>query len=361
MNIDPRTLADYQALLERRVEAPDEEQLIQAAETGRRLVLASVPLEDALRVHRTAVSCLTASRPGLLLSVAGPACSGLLLELVRAYLEAMRHQLDDAVRANTLLEEERACRRKAEKELEEKVRELDRTNHELEQFSYSASHDLQAPLRQISAFVELFRKKYSGKLDERADEFLHFIVEGADRLQTLVRDLLKFSRAGRAELVCQEFDLAEAVQEVLAGLKVDVEAASGLVETAPDLPRISGSRSLLSQVLQNLIENGLKFRREVPPVVRVSCSRTEDSWVISVTDNGIGIEPEYFERVFEPFQRLHPAGRFPGSGMGLTLCRKIVERHGGRIWVESTLGQGSVFRFSLPLPARAMPSQRDGR
>jgi len=350
MNIDSRTLDEYLELLAGRVEAPDEEQLFRAQVIGRRLVIASIPVEDALEMHETAMGKLTQRNPGLLLGQAGPNCSAVLMELVMAYGLAMRHQLDDAERMNSVLRDEVAFRRRAEKELEEMARELARTNHELEQFSYSASHDLQAPLRQISAFVELLRKKYSGQLDERADEFMHFIVEGADRLQTLVRDLLKFSRAGRAELVRQEFDLVEAVQEVLAGMKVDVDASAGSVEIDAGLPPVFGSRSLVSQVIQNLVANGLRFRRDVPPVVRISCTRTADGWIISVADNGIGIEAEYFERVFEAFQRLHPAGRFPGNGIGLALCKKIIERHGGRIWVESTPGQGSTFRFSLPLP-----------
>lgn len=237
-----------------------------------------------------------------------------------------------------------------EQKLAEKEQELERVCRESEQFSYTASHDLQAPLRQIVSFVELFRKKYSGQLDQRADEFFHFIVEGAERAQALMRDILKFSRAGRSELVRQEFDLVEAVREVVAGMTLDVDAASGRVEIDEPMPRVAGCRPLLLLVIQNLVGNGLKFHRDVPPTVRVSGVLAEESWVISVADNGIGIEAEYFDRIFDAFQRLHPAGRFPGNGLGLTLCKKIVERHGGRIWVESTLGEGSTFHFSLPFP-----------
>jgi len=348
MSTDSHLRDEYVALLERKVGAPEEDVVQCAREVGRRLLEAAVPIEGVLLIHEEAMGHIMQTRPGLLLSEAGPAACAVFSRVVEAYGAAMQRQIEESARVAGALREEVLIRRSIERDLEEKAQELVRMNRELEQFSYCASHDLQAPLRQIAAFVEILRKKYAGQLDSRADEILHFIVEGADRLQTLVRDLLKFSRAGRTALVWQEFDLAELVQEVVNGMRVDIDASGGRVELEGAGWAVLGSRSLLSQVLQNLVSNGLKFRRDVPPEVRVSYARTEQSTLVSVSDNGIGIEAEYFERIFDAFQRLHPAGRFPGSGLGLALCKKIVERHGGRIWVESTLGEGSTFRFALP-------------
>jgi PAS domain S-box-containing protein len=238
-------------------------------------------------------------------------------------------------------------RRRTELELEQRVEELARSNTELEQFAYVASHDLQEPLRMVASYNQLLARRYKGKLDSDADEFIGYTVEGVSRMQRLINDLLAYSRVGTRGRDFGEVDL----DRVLAATLRDLERAladEGAVVTHDALPKVVGDEGQLGQVLQNLISNALKFHGPAAPRIHVGVRQDPDAYVVSVKDNGIGIEPEYFDRIFIIFQRLHPREKYPGTGIGLAICKKIVDRHGGRIWVESSLGEGSTVFFSLP-------------
>jgi PAS domain S-box-containing protein len=239
-------------------------------------------------------------------------------------------------------------RRRAEEELARHARALTRSNAELEQFAYIASHDLQEPLRAIGGFTGLIGSEYKGKLDANADKYIRFIVEGVARMQTLIDDLLSYSRVGRQSLSIQPVDLKQTVANVLKNLepRIREKSAKVLIE---DMPVVQADEIQMEQLFQNLIGNALKFTGAESPQVTVSSSRKDNVWVISVKDNGIGIDPRFSERIFVPFQRLHERSRYPGNGIGLTICQKIVERHNGRIWVESHPGSGANFLFTIPV------------
>jgi PAS domain S-box-containing protein len=243
------------------------------------------------------------------------------------------------------------ARKAAERALETKADELSRSNQELEQFAYVASHDLQEPLRMVSNYTQLLARRYKDQLDADANEFIDFAVDGAKRMQELIHDLLQYARVGTRG---KEFKAAAAdqiVADAVANLTGAIEEAGAEV-LVDRLPTLHCDASQLVQVFQNLIGNAIKFRRPGgKPVVRVSASRGEQATVLSVADNGIGIEPKYFERIFQMFQRLHGRSEYPGTGIGLALCKKIVERHGGRIRVDSEAGQGTTFSFTIPDPS----------
>jgi len=229
--------------------------------------------------------------------------------------------------------------------------DLRRSNTELEQFAYVASHDLQEPLRKVASFCQLLQQRYGGQLDARADQYIGFAVDGAQRMQDLINDLLAFSRVGRVEQAHGAVDTAVLVGRVRLDLERMITAADATVEVEGQLPTVHGDASLLRVVFQNLIANAIKFRREEQaPRVELSATREGDCWRFRVSDNGIGIEPEYAERIFVIFQRLHPRSQYEGTGIGLAMCRKIVEYHGGRMWLETTAaaGPGSTFYFTLP-------------
>jgi signal transduction histidine kinase len=238
--------------------------------------------------------------------------------------------------------------RVAHAQLDEQTRDLQRSNAELEQFAYVASHDLQEPLRKVASFCQLLEKRYGGQLDERGEQYIAFAVDGAKRMQNLINDLLAFSRVGRmaSELRVVDGDLV--LQQALTSLAAAVEESGAVIE-ADRLPRIRGEASLLAGVFQNLIGNALKFRGEEVPRIQVRVERDGDRWRFSVIDNGIGIEPDYAERIFMIFQRLHPKDVYAGTGIGLAMCRKIVEYHGGRIWLDTEARSGTTFRFTLPV------------
>lgn len=238
-------------------------------------------------------------------------------------------------------------RRRTELELEERVKELARSNAELEQFAYVASHDLQEPLRMVASYNQLLARRYKGKLDTDADEFIGYTVEGVSRMQRLINDLLAYSRVGTRG---RDF-FAVDMQKVLDGTLRDLErmlADEGAVVTHDPLPHVMGDEGQLGQLLQNLLSNALKFHGAASPRIHVGVKHDANGDVFYVKDNGIGIEAEYFERIFVIFQRLHPRETYPGTGIGLAICKKIVERHGGRIWVESVPGEGSTISFSIP-------------
>ena len=226
--------------------------------------------------------------------------------------------------------------------------ELQRSNSELEQFAYIASHDLQEPLRMVGSYTSLLERRYKGKLDADADEFIGFAMEGVTRMRSLINDLLTYSRVGKEEKPSAPTDSRAALDRALANLRVTI-AERGAVVVAGQLPMVMGNPPQLTQVFQNLIGNGLKFCKEGQPEVRVSAERQGGEWVFSVSDNGIGIDQQYADRIFLIFQRLHKRDEYEGTGIGLAICKKIVERHGGRIWVESEPGKGATFRFTLQM------------
>jgi PAS domain S-box-containing protein len=244
-------------------------------------------------------------------------------------------------------------RKAAEAELLEKVEALHLSNQELEQFAYAASHDLQEPLRMISSYTQLLARRYAGRLDSDADEFIAFAVDGANRMQRLIQDLLAYSRVGTQGREPQPTSSEEALRQALLNLRGAIEE-SGAVVSFDALPTVMADETQLVQLFQNLVGNGIKYRGPETPLVTLSAVRDADGrWAISVADNGLGIEPQYFERIFGMFQRLHGRDEFAGTGVGLAIARKIVERHGGSIGVASEPGHGSTFTFTLPAPAAA--------
>jgi signal transduction histidine kinase len=232
------------------------------------------------------------------------------------------------------------------RQLADRAKDLETSNQELQQFAYVASHDLQEPLRTISSFTQLLAKRYQDKLDDKAREFIHFAVDGCKRMQTLINDLLAFSRVGTQGKVLEPVDCDAVLNRVLRSLKIAIEESRAVI-TRDTLPKVLADEIQLCQLLQNLIGNAIKFRGSAAPRVHVSASKEEAFWKISVQDNGIGIAPEHHERIFVIFQRLHTKMQYPGTGIGLAICKKIAERHGGRIWVEPTPGGGSTFVFII--------------
>jgi hypothetical protein len=241
-------------------------------------------------------------------------------------------------------------RKRAERRLADKVEELARSNRDLEQFAYAASHDLQEPLRMVASYTQLLAERYGGKLDENADKFLGYAREGALRMQVLIRDLLAFSRVVQAGVTGKNVDCDVALEEALQSLTAAIEE-SGAVVTHTALPNVWADQTQMAQVFQNLIGNAIKFRNGAPPKCAVSVEKSGRNWLFSVSDNGIGIAPEDAGNIFVAFQRLHARTEYPGNGIGLAICKKIIEHYGGTIWVESQVGQGSTFKFTLPAAA----------
>jgi signal transduction histidine kinase len=276
--------------------------------------------------------------------VRGPAEIGTLA----ADVEAMRSRI--VAELNSSRKAEAEIRAQAEA-LDAQSAELRRSNEELEQFAYVASHDLQEPLRKVASFCQLLQQRYAGQLDERADQYIEFAVDGAHRMQQLINDLLAFSRVGRAAASTTPVDTAAVARQAMSALDEVLTETGAQVELV-ELPTVPGDELLLTQLFQNLIGNAVKFRTpEVTPRVEVAARREAGIWHFTCTDNGIGIEADYAERVFVIFQRLHPKERYPGTGIGLALCRKIVEHHGGRIWLDTGAhpwGAGSVIHWTLP-------------
>ncbi|MEA3641422.1 MAG: ATP-binding protein [Lamprobacter sp.] len=288
-------------------------------------------------------------------------------QLARAFnrlLSRLRHTIASRDR----MEAEAGSRASAE-------RDLKRSNQELEQFASVASHDLQEPLRTITSFLQLYLRRYGEDLDQTATAYLNFAIDGARRMKLLIDDLLTFSRLGTRAQAFESVDLNEVVALVEADLANRIAETDTRIETAR-LPRLLADRSQLAQLFSNLILNAIRYRSRAAPLIRITAKQIEPgeravdatgegdpegpeacapadqrtaTWVISVADNGIGIEPQYFDRIFQIFQRLHTRAEYPGTGIGLAICQRIVERHGGRIWVASTPGKGSVFSFSLPV------------
>jgi len=236
--------------------------------------------------------------------------------------------------------------KRAEEKLKQTLEELERSNKDLEQFAYAASHDLQEPLRTVSNFSQLLAKRYKGELDAKADQFIGFIVDGATRMQEMIDNLLTYSRVSTRAKLFEPTDCETLFDQALANVKMAIEE-SGAVVTHKSLPTVMADASQLVQLFQNLLSNAIKFRKEKPRIT-VSAVQRGNEWLFSVEDNGIGIAPEFMEHIFKMFQREHASAEYPGTGVGLAICKKIVERHGGRIWVESQVGKGSTFYFTIP-------------
>jgi signal transduction histidine kinase len=252
---------------------------------------------------------------------------------------AMRGALQD--------KEMREQRKQTLEALAHKVEELARSNRDLEQFAYVASHDLQEPLRMVAAYTQLLGERYRGKLDEQADKYINYAVDGAQRMQSLIHDLLAFSRVGRQETELRNVNCHDLVGQAMKDLQAAI-TENGAVVNRENLPSLKANGSQLKQVFQNLIGNAIKFHGSEAPIIDISAQRHESDWIFSVVDNGIGIAPEHAESVFTIFNRLHTRVEYPGNGIGLAICKRIIERHGGYIEVVPREGSGTVFKFTLP-------------
>jgi signal transduction histidine kinase len=261
-----------------------------------------------------------------------------------------------AADVNTMRERilrELSATRDANEVLQARASELQRSNSELEQFAYVASHDLQEPLRKVASFSQLLQRRYAGQLDARADQYIEFAVDGAKRMQALINDLLAYSRVGRSDREPALVSSDAALTQARANLAEQIEATGATIETG-HLPLVLAEMPLLIAVFQNLLSNALKFSGDKPPRVVITVRRDEPFWLFSFSDNGIGIQPEYAERIFVIFQRLHERSAYVGTGIGLSMTRKIIENFGGRIWLDTTVTEGTRFCFTLPMPEETM-------
>jgi signal transduction histidine kinase len=314
-----------------------------------RAVIADMKHEERrLLVARTQEAIASSSRAGMVIVI------GNLLALLFLSLAGMvifqemgqRRRAEEEVRSLNVDLEQRVADRTAE--LAERAKDLARSNGELQQFAYVASHDLQEPLRMVASFTQLLAKRYSEKLDDDAREFINYAVDGAKRMQTLISDLLSYSRVGTQGKAFELVHCDAVLDRVLKSLQLAIED-TGAVITREPLPAVAGDSIQLTQLFQNLLTNAIKFHGKKPPLVQISTENNGSMWKIAVRDNGIGISPEHADRIFVIFQRLHTKTEYPGTGIGLAICKKIVERHGGRIWVEASPGGGSTFFFTIPV------------
>jgi signal transduction histidine kinase len=270
------------------------------------------------------------------------------IALENAHLYAAEHQrAQELAHTSEQLHRELGERRRVEETLKHYTTELERSNQELQQFAYVASHDLQEPLRMVTSYLQLLERRYKSQLDADADDFIHFAVDGANRMQGLIEGLLTYSQIGTQGAPFELTDCQAVLQRVLANLEVSIRESGALVTCDP-LPQVVGDSRQLEQLLQNLIGNAIKFRGKRRPEIHVGIGEEDTSWLFSVRDNGIGIESQHAERIFALFQRLHTQEEYPGTGIGLAICKRIVERHGGRIWVESEPGHGATFYYTIP-------------
>ena len=274
------------------------------------------------------------------------------LSIAHDELEMRIHaRTTELAQANEALKAENLERVKAEEEIKRYTRELERSNKELQQFAYVASHDLQEPLRMVGSFLQLLERRYGPQLDSNAKDFIHYAVDGAVRMQALINDLLEYSRVGTRGKPFEEVNLNEIVSLAKNYLNVAIKENKAAI-TCKRLPKIYGDGTQLTQVFQNLIGNAIKFHGEKSPEITISSVRNNGNYEIKVTDNGIGIDPQYKDKIFLIFQRLHNREDYPGTGIGLAICKRIIERHGGVIWVESEVGAGATFHFSIPARKR---------
>jgi light-regulated signal transduction histidine kinase (bacteriophytochrome) len=238
-------------------------------------------------------------------------------------------------------------RKRADRERQRALDELARSNRDLEQFAHVVSHDLQEPLRMVSSYCELLRRGYRGRLDDDADQFIEFAVDGAQRMQLLIQDLLAYSRVGSRGGAFKKTDANRSLELALANLQEAIAESQARISVDP-LPTVFADEVQLAQLLQNLVSNAIKYRRGEPPEIRISAEPCGPLWAFAVTDKGIGVEPRFARSVFEVFKRLHSRKEFPGTGIGLAICKRIVERHGGEIWLDCEYRDGARFWFTLP-------------
>ncbi len=277
-------------------------------------------------------------------------------ELLRS-IEKREHELllaETRAALSADLEQKNVELEKGRRVLEEKIGELARSNADLEQFAYVASHDLKEPLRVMASFLGLLAKRYRDRLDKDADEFIRFAVDGAVRMTSLIDDILMLSRVGTEAVPPVPTGAGDALKTALDNLAAFI-GESGAVVTWDEMPTVVADASQLTQLFQNLIGNAIRFRGEATPEIHIAAERKNEEWAFSVRDNGIGFPAEHAGRVFKIFQRLHPRDAYPGNGIGLSICKRIVERHGGRIWADSEPGRGATFHFTLPSPGARDP------
>ena len=248
--------------------------------------------------------------------------------------------------------------KQAEEKLKKLSDELARSNADLQQFAYTASHDLQEPIMVVAGFVNLLAKRYKGKLDEKADEFIQHAIDGTKRMQVLIRDLLDYSRVESTGKRFKPTDCLSVLDKAVFNLQIAIKE-SGAIITHDDLPTVMADSQQLIRLFQNLISNATKFRGKEAPKIHISAEQKEDEWIFSVKDNGIGVDPRFSDQIFVMFQRLHAKKEYPGTGIGLATCKKIIERHGGRIWVESEQGKGSTFYFTIPERQPSLPKEKE--
>ena len=239
-------------------------------------------------------------------------------------------------------------RKRAQDEIQKKTEELERSNQELEQFAYMASHDLQEPIRKMVGFSQLFNNYFDGKLEKTPKEYLNYIIDGAKRMQLIIQDILQYSRAREVELHFEEVDFNIAIKEALSNLETLIEENQAVI-IYNDLPTLKVHKNFMISIFQNLIGNSLKYRSEEAPRVEISAKQINGEWEFVVSDNGIGIEPEFFNKLFVLFQRLHSKPEYAGTGIGLAFCKSMIGRHGGKIWIEPHSGKGAIFKFTLPI------------
>jgi signal transduction histidine kinase len=288
--------------------------------------------------------------------VGGPYGKGELHQLSKdfdAMATALQRRVEEREQAEANL---RRLNQQLEKRVAQRTAQLKRSNEDLEQFAYVASHDLQEPLRVVSKYLTLIRERHESQLEPKAREFLGYALEGATQMQELIMALLAYSRVDTQGQPFTRTDCAQVLERVRQGLKLAIEESHAVL-TADPLPTIEADEVQLGQLFQNLLSNAIKFRRDQPPAIHIGARRENGSWHFSVRDNGIGIAAESFPRMFVLFQRFHSRSKYPGTGIGLSICKKIVERHGGRIWVESKVGEGTTFHFTLPTAAGTKPDE----
>ncbi len=310
------------------------------------IVRACKPVHGEEVLMRDGKSCLRDFVP---LSIGGKPYGRLWLHLDMTERKKIEEKLHES---NTKLINEVNDHKKTELKLNELVDELKRSNKELEQFAYVSSHDLQEPLRMVALFTQLLERRYKGKLDSDADDYIKFIVDGAQRMKLLIDDLLSYSRVNTKGGEFEPIELDKVMNNVLSNLQLISKENNAEIIIQEPLPTIIGDKSQMLHVFQNLIANGIKFNDKESPEIRVSAQEDENGWIFNVSDNGIGIAPEYQAQIFEIFKRLHDRDEYPGTGIGLAICQKIIERHGGKIWVESCKGEGSIFYFNIPNPKK---------
>jgi len=347
----------YQAVLRDYLEMKREVSLRQAYEIGRQAVLEDVGLLRIVTVHHQLLAGLNDGRKTAEILSAGDFLRETLssFEMIhRGYKEmvgALKQRTNELDETNRKLSElnETLETKVAEKSAaaEKKSQELVRVNHELEQFVHAAAHDLKEPLRTITSYVQLLQRSYQSVKDDEAQEYVHYVVEGTHRLQELIDDLLSYTRLNDRSQPHQLVEMPKVFREALSSLETVIKETGAQV-TADGLPSVTANRAHMSLLLQNLISNALKFHGKDPPKIHVSARRDAGQWVFSVSDNGIGIDRKYFDKLFVVFQRLNTRDEYPGTGMGLALCRKIIEQLNGKIWLESEVGKGTVFYFAIP-------------